>query len=57
MESHSFGIVLATRPKLRGNYAFPQKFSNQELSEITVFYSMKSNASDPKQMNRKNPKI
>ena len=30
----------ANRPKLCGNYAFPQNFHTQKLGQITVFYAV-----------------
>ena len=32
--------VSANRPKLYGNYAFPQNFNISKLVEITVFYEV-----------------
>ena len=33
---------LANRPNLRENYAFPQKFHQIKLVEVTVFFAVKS---------------
>ena len=41
METQSFRRVSEEiRPKLFGNFAFPQNFHNIKLSEITVFHAM-----------------
>ena len=34
---------LVCRPKLCGNYAFPQNFQTKELGEITVFFTVNIN--------------
>ena len=37
-----FAYFWANRPNLRENYAFPQKFHQIKLVEVTVFFAVKS---------------